>query len=204
MRYLCLLMLVFAPYFVIPSLAQSSYYYSRQGQKLEGNIVFHPSLQGAKGIIKPGYILFSEVGKQKSQKLTPEDISAFVIGSDSFTVVHNLKLAENQSKEVEDVVQVVEKGKMNLYLHTSRPGSEITSPSIEKYILFLAAKKISLCIYDFDKQQKEVGALFESNPRLKELIMSGKVQVESIPNLVKAFNGASPGAYSSRPTAQND
>lgn len=204
MRYLFLLMFVFAPFFVFPSLAQSSYYYSRQGQKLEGNIVFHPSMLGAKGNIKPGYILFSEVGRQKSVKLTPEDISAFVIGNDSFTVIQHLKISENQSKGVEDMVQVVEKGKMNLYVHISRPGSEIKPPFMEKYILSLPVKKTLLCIYDFEKQQKEIGALFESNPRLKELILSGKVNEEGLPNLVKAFNGASAGTYNSRPTTPND
>jgi hypothetical protein len=200
MHYLSLLLLMFVPYFVSPSLAQSSYYYSNQGQKLEGNIVFHLSWLGAKGSIKPGHITFSEVGKQKSVKLNIEDISAFVIDSDSFTVVQNLKLGENQAKEVEDVVQVVEKGKMNLYLHRSRQGSESKPAFIQKYILSLSGRKTSLCIYDFEKQQKDIASLFESNPRLKELILSGKVSTETIPNLVKAFNGASPGAYNSRST----
>jgi hypothetical protein len=201
MRYLSLLLVMFAPYFVSPSLAQSSYYYSKQGQKLEGNIVFHPSLLGAKGSIKPGHITFSELGKQKCIKLNLEDISAFVIDSDSFTVVENLKLGENGHKEVEDLVQVVEKGKMNLYLHSSRQGSESKPDFIQKYILSLSGRKTSLCIYDFEKQQKEIASLFESNPRLKELILSGKVSTQTIANVVKAFNGATPGTYSSRPTA---
>lgn len=124
MRYLFLLILVFVSYLAFPSLGQSSYYYTKKGQKLEGSIAFHPSLLGVKGSIKPGYILFSEVGKQKSVKLTPEDISAFVVDRDSFAIVQHLKLSEDQSKGVEDMVQVVEKGKMNLYVHASRPGSE--------------------------------------------------------------------------------
>lgn len=204
MRYLSLLLLLFASYITFPSLAQSSYYYSRQGLKLEGSIVFHPSLLQAKGSIKPGYILFNEAGRQKNVKLTSKDISAFVIESDSFTVVQNLKLSENQSKGLEDIVQVVEKGKINLYVHASRTGSESKPPFLEVYILSIPAKQTLLCIYDFEKQQEQIGALFESNPRLKELILSGKVNVEAIPNLVKAFNAASPGSYNSRPTASND
>lgn len=198
MKLFVFVSLLVASFLSLSCAAQPSYYYSKQGQKVLGHIVFHPSQLLSKSGVKTGYISFREADRSKEAKLSIEQFSAFVIGIDSFAVINHLRLQQHQTRPVADIVQVLEKGKMNLYLHrTSQKGGNKLN-IVETYVLALAGSATSLCLYTFDTQQEELATLFEAEPRLQGLIRSGKVRVESIPNLVRAYNSSNKAAYHSK------
>lgn len=170
--------------------AQSAYYYGKKGEKMIGEIDFHhPKLQ-ANGSLKPAYLTFRAFNQSKREKLSLEDLSAFVMGIDSFTVINHLKVQQNQTQAGADLVQVLEKGKMNLYLHESSQGKANKKVYKETYILSLAGSKTYLCLYELSKQVNQLASLFEANPRFQKLILAHKLKVQDIPQLVRAYNAS--------------
>lgn len=110
MKFFVFVTILLAAILSFPCSAQSSYYYSKQGQKVIGHLAFYPSQLLSKGGVKAGYVIFREADKTKDAKLSAEQFSAFVIGIENFAVIENLRLQEHQTREIADIFQVLEKG----------------------------------------------------------------------------------------------
>src|SRR5688572_7377908 len=94
------------------------HYYTNDGKKIEGVIKFGRATFSAFGS-KPSNIKFKADANSKAIKLTAEDISAFVIGKDSFAIVQNIKINSIAGEYTRDFAQVVEVGHINLFVHKS-------------------------------------------------------------------------------------
>src|SRR5688572_3900549 len=94
------------------------HYYTNDGKRIEGLIKFGRATFSAFGS-KPSNIKFKANAGSSPVKLTAEDISAFVIGKDSFAIVQNIKINSIHGEYKRDFAQVIEIGSINLFVHKS-------------------------------------------------------------------------------------
>ncbi len=79
------------------------------------------------------FITFKPAPEAKEQKLTVQDISAFVTGQDSFTVKQNFDINDHDHY-AKDFVRVVKSGEISLYLHYSTVSTQ-TRKLVLTYLL---------------------------------------------------------------------
>jgi hypothetical protein len=156
---LTLLLITIGSQSILATPFKNGYYYTNQGKKIEGLIKFRRATFSAFGS-KPSSILFEENENAQSIKLTAGDISSFVTGADSFTVVYNIKINSIQGEYSKDFAKVVISGRMNLFIHMSSGSDGRNDYNIDSYI-FSKDNKNYLGIWNIKKQREEVAELFQ-------------------------------------------
>jgi hypothetical protein len=169
--------------FAIPF--KDGYYYTKEGKKVEGLIKFRRATFSLFGS-KQSSILFKENKDSAPIKLTPDDISSFVIGNDSFTLVYNIKINSIQGEYAKDFAKVVVSGRMNLFTHMSSSSNGTTDYDIDSYV-FSKDNKNYLGVWNVKKQREEIAELFSADPELKTRILNKEFD-KKIPELVKEYN----------------
>ena len=161
------------------------HYYTNDGKKIEGLIKFGRATFSAFGS-KPGNIKFKANSNSAPIKLTAEDISAFVIGTDSFAIVQNIKINSINGEYARDFAQVVETGHLNLFVHKSSSSDGKFSYEHDKFVIS-KDNKVFLGIWNFNKQRNEIAEYFSERPDLKNQILDKKDET-TLQTLVKEFN----------------
>jgi hypothetical protein len=164
---------------------EGGYYYTRDGKKTEGLIKFSRATFSVFGS-KPCHIMFKENEEGKTIKLTVDDISSFVIGKDSFTLVYNIKINSIQGEYVKDFAKVVVSGRVNLFIHMSSSSDGRSSYTIDSYVLSKDNKKY-LGIWDAKKQREEIADFFSDNTAVKTRILNKEFD-KKIPELAQEYN----------------
>ena len=165
---------------------QKGYFYSNDGKRTDGLIKFHRATFSVFGS-KKSHIEFKESEDSPSKKLTADNISAFVIGNDSFTIVYNIKINSISGKYVRDFAKVVATGKVNLYLHMSSSSDGRNGYDNDRYVLSKDGKTF-LGIWNPKDQREEIAEFFSDNTEIKTRILHKEFD-KSIPELVKVYNG---------------
>lgn len=162
------------------------HYYDGNGKKIEGLIKFSRASFSVFGS-KPSSIKFKPNSDSKALKLTPDDISSFVVGSDSFAIVQNIKINSISGEYVKDFAQVIESGSISLFVHKSTSGNGQMVFDNDRYVISKGSKFIG--IWNYKKQKDEIAKFFEDRQDLKDKILSMD-ESESIQKLVKEYNQA--------------
>lgn len=165
---------------------QRGYCYSNDGKRTDGLIKFRRATFSVFGS-KKSHIEFKEAEDSPSRKLTADDISAFVMGNDSFAVVYNIKINSISGSYVRDFAKVIASGKVNLYLHMSSSADGRNSYDNDRYVLSKDGKKF-LGIWNPKDQRKEIAEFFSDNPEIRARILNKEFD-KNIPELVKVYNG---------------
>ena len=165
---------------------QKGYYYSNDGKRTDGLIKFHRATFSVFGS-KKSRIEFEETADSPSKKLTAEDISAFVIGNDSFAIVYNIKINSISGSYKRDFAKVIATGKVNLFLHMSSSADGRSSYDNDRYVLSKDGKQF-LGIWNPKDQREEIAEFFSDNAGIKTRILNKEFD-KSIPELVKVYNG---------------
>ena len=183
---LCLLLAVmgFQPYYM--EQFQPGYYYSNDGKKTTGLIKFHRATFSVFGS-RSSRIEFKENEDTPSIKLTAKDIPAFVIGSDSFAVVYNIKINSISGHYDRDFAKVIATGRVNLYLHMSASNDGRQSFENDRYVLSKDGKTF-FGIWNPKDQRKDIADFFSDNAELKKRILNKEFD-GSITALVQVYNG---------------
>jgi len=135
---------------------------------------------------KPSNIKFKANAGSTAVKLTAEDISAFVIGKDSFAIVQNIKINSIQGEYKRDFAQVIEVGRINLFVHKSASSDGQFSYDNDKFVLS-RDNKVFLGIWNINKQREEIAEYFSERPDLLAKILDKKDETP-IQTIVKEFN----------------
>jgi len=183
---LTLLGLIIACQSILAEPFKAGYYFDKDGKKIEGLIKFRRATFSAFGS-KASSILFEESEDAKPVKLTANDISSFVIGNDSFTIVYNIKVNSVQGEYSKDFAKVVITGPMNLYVHMSSSFDGRNDYDIDSYV-FSKDNKTYLAIWNVKKQREELADFFAANADLKARILNKEFD-KKLPELVKEYNG---------------
>jgi hypothetical protein len=162
------------------------YYYAKDGQKVEGLIKFNRGSFSVFGS-RPSSIKFKSNSGSKSVKLTPDDILSFVVESDSFTTIYNFKINSISGEYTQDFAQVIEVGKISLYLHRSSSSDGKMHYEHDNFIISADHRKF-LGLWNFNRQREEIAKYFSNRPDLVEKILDKKDKT-SIRLLVRDFNG---------------
>lgn len=165
----------------------SGYYYSYDGQKVEGLIKFNRASFSLFGS-KPSSIKFKSNSGSKTVKFTPDDILAFVVDGDSFAIIQNFKINSISGEYAKDFVQVIEVGQISLYLHRSSSSDGKMVYEHDNYVISSGTKKC-LGIWNFSRQREEIASYFSERPDLVEKILDKKDKT-SVRLLVRDFNGS--------------
>lgn len=182
---LTLMVLTIASQNISAKAFKEGYYYTKEGKKVQGLIKFRRA-SFTLFSSKPSDILFKENEDSKSTKFTANDISSFVIGSDSFTVVYNFKINPMKGEYKEDFVQVGIIGKMNMFIHFSSSGDGKSFYDFDSYVLSKDNQHF-LGIWKVKSQRKEIAQLFSNDEEIKIKILNKEFD-KNIPELVKEYN----------------
>ena len=161
------------------------HYYTNDGKRVEGLIKFGRATFSAFGS-KPSNIKFKANSSSSTVKLTAEDISAFVIEKDSFAIVQNIKINSIHGEYARDFAQVIEVGRINLFVHKSSSSDGKFSYDHDKFVIS-KDNKVFLGIWNINKQREEISEYFSERPDLLAKILDKKDETP-IPMLVKEFN----------------
>jgi len=170
---------------------KEGYYYTNEDIKVKGLIRFRRATLSIFDNTQSN-ILFKENDDSKSIKLTTNDISSFVIGTDSFAVVYDIKINSIEGEYEKDFAEVIVTGKMNLYVHLSASYDGRSSYDNDRYVLSKDNKSY-IGIWDFKKQRNEIAELFSDNADIKAKILTitSKEFYKHFPELVKEYNSKS-------------
>ncbi len=185
---LTLLALIICCQSIVAAPFKAGYYFDKDGKKIEGLIKFRRATFSAFGS-KPSSILFEESEDAKTIKLTANDISSFVVGNDSFTIVYNIKVNSAEGEYSKDFAKVVITGPVNLYIHMSSSFDGRNDYDDDCYV-FSKDNKTYLGIWNAKKQRQELADFFSDNADLKARILNKEFD-KKIPELVKEYNGQS-------------
>ena len=108
-----LLLFLLSPLLLISQGREKGYYYDKNNKKVEGEIKVKGNYLGG------GSKLVMYLPNGQKQKLKPDLITSFVMGTDSFAVIKNFS-AGGVSHFDSDYAIVLDTGKINLYEHQSR------------------------------------------------------------------------------------
>jgi hypothetical protein len=164
---------------------KKGYYYTHDGVKTEGLIKYNRATFSAFGS-KKSSISFKENDDAKPVKFTADDIPAFVIDNDSFTIVYNIKINSVSGEYAKDFAKVVAIGKMNLFVHMSASSSGTWDYENDVIVLSKDGKSF-LGIWNPKKQREEIAELFSDNPGIKARILNKEFD-KNIPGLVTEYN----------------
>jgi len=137
---------------------QNGYYYTREGTKISGLIEFHRATFSVFGS-KKSNIRFKENEEAKLVKLTADDISSFVIGSDSFSIVYNIKINSASGEYARDFAKVIMTGRVNLFVHMSASSDGRSDFENDRYVLSKDGKTF-LWHLEPQKSKKSISGFF--------------------------------------------
>jgi len=140
---------------------KDGYCFTKEGKKIEGLIKFRRATFSLFGS-KRSDILFKKDKDSSTTKFTTDDISSFVIGTDSFAIVYNIKINSIQGEYKEDFAKVVISGKMNLFIHMSSSSDGKSDYDNDRYILSNDNKNY-LGVWNVKGQREEIAALFSDD-----------------------------------------
>ncbi|WP_210485806.1 hypothetical protein [Rufibacter aurantiacus] len=163
------------------------YYFTLDGKKVEGHINFRRS---AYNLFRnsPSDIKFKENLDSKAVKLTPNDISSFVIGTDSFTIAHNIKINNLYAGIFpKDFVQVLISGRMNLAMHRSSSHDGRYAYEHNNYVIY-KSDETCLTIWRIKNQKEDIAKFFVDFPTLQSKIMEKGFTYDNLPALVQEYN----------------
>jgi hypothetical protein len=189
MRILLLLFLLLsAIYFEAQSKPYSKgYYYTIDGERVEGYIKFKRARFDVFGS-RPSLIKFKSAKKSKAVKLRANQIKAFVVESDSFCVVQNIKINAIQGEYEQDFAKVLVTGPMNLYLHYSSSGDGQRSYANDRFVLSVAGSREYFGLWNMKRQREDLAPLFDKMPTLAQQILDKEYDYVDMPEIVKIYN----------------
>jgi hypothetical protein len=159
------------------------HYYRTDGKRVDG-LIRHVTGNFSVFGSKSGHIRFKTDDKAKAVKLGVDDITSFVIGKDSFTLIYNFKINSISGNFEKDFVQVAVIGKMNVYIHKCSSSDGNVFYDHERTVLS-KDNKAYLGIWNAKKQQDEIANWFSDRPDLKEKVVQGNFD---LPRLVAEYN----------------
>ena len=193
--------LLFFPFFSNAQLLQkiekekhTGYYWDLDGNKNAGTFEMYHSKPTGIGTFLKYYNNYST--DKKPLKLTKKNIESFVLGVDSFALIRNF-LVTPTIKYLYDFAQVVEIGKINLYLHKrksqqSGQGGSGTHFSIyyKESIIQDSGTNPNKCIRGKKTVAKFLLPLIKNNNQLFSRVTSlTKDEVlEQLPEIIKKYN----------------
>jgi hypothetical protein len=189
MRILLLLFLLLSVFlFEAQSKSYSKgYYYTQDGEKVEGYIKFKRASFGVFGS-RPSLIKFKSAKKSKAVKLRANQIKAFVVESDSFCVVQNIKINVIQGEYEQDFAKVLISGPMNLYLHYSSSSDGQRSYANDRFVLSVDGSGKYFGLWNIKRQREDLAPLFDEMPTLAQQILDKEYDYVDLPKIVKHFN----------------
>ena len=163
------------------------YYYTQDGEKVEGYIKFKRASFGVFGS-RPSLIKFKSAKKSKAVKLRANQIKAFVVESDSFCVVQNIKINAIQGEYEQDFAKVLVAGPMNLYLHYSSSSDGQRSYSNARFVLSADGSADYFGLWNIKRQREDLAPLFDKMPTLAQQIFDKEYDYVDMPKIVKIYN----------------
>ena len=124
----------------------------------------------------------------KTVSLSPEEIQSFVIGTDSFAVVKNIKVNGISGNFKKDFAVVNRIGAVNLYTHQCRLYNGKYYFQHPSYILSKGDSS-TIVIWNPKKQKEQIARFFQDRIDLEKLIVPDKYRLK-IPELVDLYNSS--------------
>ncbi|MGE4288639.1 MAG: hypothetical protein AB7E36_08130 [Salinivirgaceae bacterium] len=173
-----------------------SYYYTPDGEKVEGYILFKEGkLSGFTGL-KPSHIKFKKDIDSKPIELTANEVSSFIVYKDSFAIIQNANIkyecGMNTMSDIciKDFAKVILTGKINAYLYYSRVNLGTYGVHYNEEIV-LSKDNIKYQSFFLKKQKNEFAEFIADNEKLKEYILSTKHKDIAILDVISQYNNAS-------------
>ena len=166
---------------------QPGYFYDSLGNKVEGLLKF--KYGGGLGGKKNGdcVLLFKTDRKDKKDKYTPDEISSFVIGKDSFAVVRNFSLNAFVYYPM-DFAKVNANGKINIYTYYALISQGQYGNRVTK--VFCLLEKDNKVITVKKRQIKKVLKTYYyiDYPELASKLSGKKQRLDDLPAITKLYN----------------
>lgn len=166
---------------------KTGYYYQKDGTKVEGLLRLEYGDHGFKSKENGDcYISFKTTREDKREKFTAADICCFVIEKDSFAVIKNFTL-NFMVDYPRDFAQVLQDGKIKLYLYYSVVSHSMTAPS--KTVKEWVIEKNGVVEKLTRKKFKELmPVLLEDYPELKAMVTSKAMGFKQTPDIILRYN----------------
>lgn len=146
-------------------------------------------------------IKFYTEGSDKPEKLNKKHMTSFVMGSDSFALIHNFRVTPI-IKYISDFAEVVDTGAIHLYLHKRKAqqsgstgmnsgyGTAYYSVYLEDYIIRKNNSQEYICITSKKTLEDVFLRMIEDYTELHELVslMKPKDAIEQLPAFVRKYN----------------
>ena len=164
------------------------HYYSQTGERIEGLLQHKYAAQHKDR--SDNYVLFKASEGGKSVKLTTKEMKAFVIASDSFTIINHFSIP-GIAVYVEDFVQVLEVGEITLYKHftTGVIQTSLLLSSRADVVTLIMRKNRILTVFDPKEFKKEYQTIFEGDDALIAKIRERKRNYHHVlQDYVKEYN----------------
>ena len=187
MKYLVCL-LAFITFSAHAQKFQSGYYYARTGGRIEGLLQHKYAAQYKDR--SDNYVPFKASEGDKSVKLTTKEMQAFVIASDSFTIINHFSIP-GIAVYLEDFAQVLEVGKITLYKHftTGVNQTSLLLSSKTDVVSLIMRKNRILTVFDPKEFKKEYQTIFEGDDALIAKIRERKRNYHQVlQDYVKEYN----------------
>lgn len=171
---------------------QRGRYYDNNGKKVEGELNLVPASYSI-WTSSPSRIKFRQGRGVRPETFTPDEVSAFVIGNDSFTVAGPLDI-NNFAFYVKDFVKVLECGKINLYVHyatTSQSyGNGVFHNVNLNTLVVQSSSAFSPTVLENGRKKlkEQLADLFADQMEVLQEIENGEVDLKQIPFLVRKYN----------------
>lgn len=157
------------------------YYYDKSGEKHAGMIKHFPRAGFDSGPDNSIYFRTSE--NDKSIHLTSEDISAFVIKSDSFCIVKDFSI-NPFAHYTHDFAKVIIPGKLSLLLHYTTIAYNTTP-----YTSYLVSKDgLTVSIKNNNNLRNNLPNLISDYPELVAKIERGEYRIIDIKSIINDYN----------------
>jgi hypothetical protein len=158
---------------------KKGHYYTKDGTKREGLLRFQYDGKTDKsdGDCSLDYKAFDKAGKEN---FTTDDVCCFVIGMDSFATVKNMVWSPMVTY-AEDFAQVVETGKMNLYVHWNKSQQGT-------YTNWVIGKDKKVEKLTRDQFNDLMPAYLADYPELLKQVQSRDLRFDDIQEIVKKYN----------------
>ncbi|WP_066835999.1 hypothetical protein [Rufibacter ruber] len=160
----------------------AGHYYDRSGQRVDG-LLSHAFTQPVKGA-PANYLYFKPTPEAKEQKLTVQEVQAFVIGQDSFTVKRDFSI-NNHDQLPEDFMRVVKSGPLSYYLHYATANT----PRRRNVLTHFVEKEGELYRMAIPKNfNEQIMALVSDNKVILKKVKSKEYQFKDLQLLIDEYN----------------
>lgn len=166
---------------------KNGYYFTDESNKFAGQIKLIRASVSVFGS-KPTSIRIKRGDQNKKLKL--KDMKGFVIEKDSFALISNFEINSIGGRFEKDFAKVLEKGKINLYIHYSSSSDGKFVYTLDRYVLNKAGSDKYYGIYDRDSHKQYLLSLIKDNAELTDQVknMSKKEWIEEIPFIIRKYN----------------